>query len=98
MQRLKFYVACLAILFCASAAHANSITLYSGTGGALTGSTPWTTTVGGIVVNGYYWDGTNWQNGILFGRNEANDHGFGVCDPSETASCGTGSGGGDFNE
>ncbi|HVP43972.1 MAG TPA: PEP-CTERM sorting domain-containing protein [Terriglobales bacterium] len=58
-----------------------------------------TTTIGGIVIHAYYWDSTTntWKDANLFGRNQTNDHGLGVCNPVE-AGCGTGDGGGDVNE
>ena len=58
-------------------------------------------TVGDIEIHGYYLSGSTFVDtgGVtLFGRNQANDHGVGICDPSEAMSCGSGSGGGDYNE
>lgn len=55
-----------------------------------------------IKANAYYYNTSvtpnAWQAANLFGRNESNDHGIGVCDPAEGTSCGTGSGLGDINE
>ena len=57
-------------------------------------------TLNGVKIDAYYFDsGTNtWKSATLFGRNETNDHGVGICDPAEATNCGTGSGGGDYNE
>jgi hypothetical protein len=54
----------------------------------------------GVVVTGYYFNGTTWQAANLFRRNEAGDHGLGICNPTtaESGNCGGGSGGGDINE
>lgn len=62
-----------------------------------------TRTFGGLIVaNGYYYNGSAWsQTGVvLWGRNESDDHGLGVCNPNEGTKCGTSgsSGNGDWNE
>jgi hypothetical protein len=65
----------------------------------MSGSTKLTSiTAGGIVVSGLYYDSGAWKSAPLFGRSQPSDNGIGVCDPSETSSCGTGLGGGDYNE
>lgn len=61
----------------------------------------WQATVGspGIQIAAFYYTGGSWQHATLFGRNQApNDVGVGICNPGETANCGTGQGGGDYNE
>ena len=54
----------------------------------------------GLVVTGYYLNSSNvWTAANLFRRDESpSDVGFGVCNPIEGSSCGTGSSGGDINE
>lgn len=49
----------------------------------------------GLVVNGYYFNGA-WLPANLFRRNDADDHGLGVCNPFE--SCPDLTSGGDINE
>jgi hypothetical protein len=61
-----------------------------------------TTTVGGVhgvTVTAYYYNTTThaWTAANLFGRNQTSDHGVGICSTGEN-SCGTGTGGGDYNE
>src|SRR5690242_6549622 len=65
------------------------------------------TTIGGIFVQAYYWNGSSWVSSAthlnLYGRNEPGELGLGVCDPSEnpvggTNLCGTAGGNGDYNE
>src|SRR5947209_18131004 len=58
-----------------------------------------------IIANGWYNNGTSWtQSGVqLWGRNETNDHGLGMCNPNEQSAgtCGSGppfSVNGDANE
>lgn len=62
------------------------------------GSSTYTDLATGLTVTGYYLNGSSWDAANLFVRNETNDHGFGVCNPVEGSSCGSGSGGGDINE
>jgi hypothetical protein len=59
-----------------------------------------TYTLNGVKLDAYYYDSStsSWKSATLFGRNETNDHGVGICSSGETANCGTGSGGGDYNE
>jgi len=60
-----------------------------------------TYTLNGVKIDAYYYDSVSnsWKAANLFGRNESNDHGVGICSAGETAAnCGTGSGGGDYNE
>ena len=57
--------------------------------------------VHGIAISAYYYNTTThtWTSATLFGRIQSpSDHGVGICSTGETANCGTGSGGGDFNE
>jgi hypothetical protein len=51
-----------------------------------------------LSVTAYYYDpgAHTWRAANLFGRNESNDHGLGICSTGE--SCGTGTGNGDYNE
>lgn len=91
MRRIGWYLVCLTAMLCGSNSFATTITFYGGAGGSLGGST---TTVGGIVVQGLYWNGSSWQNGLLWGRNSSGEHGLGVCSEGATA-CANG---GDWNE
>jgi hypothetical protein len=56
----------------------------------------------GLTVNGYYVPvgGGGWTAGPLYRRNQTNDHGLGVCSPSDRTRgvCPGPSGGGDYNE
>jgi hypothetical protein len=54
----------------------------------------------GLIVSGYYFDGTTWLPANLFLRNQPNDHGLGVCNPVEAAANGGNCpiGAGDINE
>jgi hypothetical protein len=59
------------------------------------------TTVGGahgVQIRAYYYNTSthSWTAATLFGRNQSDDHGVGICSSGET--CGSGSGGGDYNE
>ena len=52
-------------------------------------------TIGGIVIDGFWFDGGVWSSpaGLdLFRRDETNDHGLGVCNPDETCDSTTGEG------
>lgn len=88
---------CLAIcVVVVAAAHADTtVPFYPPVGSYGTS----TATIGGIGVRGYYYvAGSGWLAANLFGRNQTNDHGLGICNPVEASHCGSGSGGGDFNE
>ena len=50
-------------------------------------------TNGGVIVDGYYFDGGSWQGANLYRRNDDDDHGLGVCSNGEDCEAG-----GDFNE
>lgn len=39
--------------------------------------------VNGVDVHGFYFDGASWGMANLFRRNDAEDHGLGVCNPDE---------------
>ena len=57
----------------------------------------------GVIAESFYWNsGTGtWDDADLYRRNQTNDHGFGVCSPSETGcqgGTGPNDGGGDVNE
>jgi PEP-CTERM motif len=83
-------------------ASAAPITINFGTDGPTgnTNSSTFTDPGTGLKVTGYYLNSSNvWTPANLFRRDEdPNDVGFGVCNPIEGSSCGTGSGGGDINE
>jgi PEP-CTERM motif len=83
-------------------ASAAPITINFGTDGPAgnTNSSTFTDPGTGLIVTGYYLNSSNvWSAANLFRRNESpSDVGFGVCNPIEGSSCGTGSGGGDINE
>jgi hypothetical protein len=54
-----------------------------------------------LRVTGFHFDGTSWLPTPLYRRNEPNDHGLGVCSPSdeiEGGECPGPDGGGDYNE
>lgn len=54
---------------------------------------------GTLSVNGWYWNGSSYVAANLFRRNDGTaDRGYGVCNPIEGSSCGSGSGSGDINE
>ncbi len=91
---------CSGILLAAHAAYADTVVyFYPPTPGTMVGSYGVsTTTIQGIEVKSYVYN-SGWTNGgNLFGRNEGTDHGIGICSSTETSSCGTGQGGGDYNE
>ena len=96
MRKLAGCVFCL-VLLTALAARADTLVKFDDKVGSY-GASSWTFD-GLITANAYYLNTTTntWQAANLFGRNEANDHGIGVCDPAET-NCGSGSGQGDINE
>jgi hypothetical protein len=62
--------------------------------------TSYTDPATGLIVSGYYYDGTAWVPANLFLRNIPNDHGLGVCNPVEAAENGGNCpiGAGDINE
>jgi hypothetical protein len=74
------------------AANADAIVIdFSGAGGELGTSV----NIGGVVIDGFYFNGS-WLSANLFQRDEdPSDHGLGVCNPQETC---TSPGGGDINE
>jgi hypothetical protein len=96
MKTASLCLLCLFVLLSANA-FADTITFTVHSVGSYGASTY---TLGGLTVDAYYYDTSSnaWKAATIFGRNETNDHGIGICDPTETASCGTGSGGGDYNE
>lgn len=99
-MKVKFLVPKLvAILIVLSVATwADTVSVFTGTVGSYGTST--ITASNGVVVNAYYYDSVThtWKAANLFGRNQSDDHGLGICNPNEVTSCGTGSGGGDYNE
>lgn len=96
MRRFSPWVLCALILVALGTAHANTVSFVGVVGSYGSSST----TIGLIQINGYYYDSTTntWKDANLFGRNQTNDHGIGVCNPVEVTGCGTGNGGGDINE
>lgn len=92
-QGSRFVRGLLAALgFLLVAANADAIVIdFSGLGGELGTSVE----IGGIVIDGFYFNGS-WMAANLFQRDEdPEDHGMGVCNPQETCSA---PGGGDINE
>lgn len=83
-----------ALFLCLGVASADTITFTTVVGSY--GNS--TATVGGVQIKAFYFNGTSWVASTLFGRNQADDHGVGICSAGETPNCGTGSGGGDYNE
>ena len=87
------------IILLAGFAAADTIT-FNGVVGSYNTSTVTVGGIHGITITAYYYN-TNthaWAPATLFGRNQTNDRGVGICNPNETANCGTGNGGGDYNE
>ena len=85
-----------AVLLLAVGARAGTIDF--GTGLLPLGPLGPSVTIGGIVIDGFWFDGGVWSSPAeldLFRRDETNDHGLGVCNPDETC---TTPGGGDINE
>jgi len=97
MSKSSFWLFCLLLVMAVGTAQATSFV--PGVGGSLGTSS---TVIGGITVTAFYYDTTtsSWKSANLFGRNDGiDDRGLGICDPKETgAQCGTGGGGGDYNE
>lgn len=95
-RKVWWLLATLLLFIGVGSAHADTIPFYPPVGNS--GSS--TATFGSIAVQGYYYTGGAWTmtGANIFGRNQTNDHGIGICNPAEVASCGTGSGGGDWNE
>ena len=89
----------LGLLLCVGTAQADTISFVGPVGNYNTSTV---TFVGLITAQGFYFTGGVWTttDANLFGRNQTNDHGLGLCNVQENASgaCGTGSGGGDINE
>jgi hypothetical protein len=82
--------------------NANTVSFVPASSGSLGTSSK---SYGPITATAFYWNGSAWVTGVtnlsLYGRNETNDAGIGVCDPNEfspTNLCGTGGGNGDWNE
>lgn len=95
---------CLAGAVCATSlvfsipSHAAPVSFnFAGAGGDLNTNT---LTVNGVTAESFYWNVSVWGAADLYQRNASNDHGLGVCSPSETeCQGGTGNaGGGDINE
>lgn len=55
-------------------------------------------TIGGIRIHGWQYVQGTWVDANLFGRNQSNDHGVGICSTVDATNCGSGGGGGDYNE
>lgn len=91
MRRLLTFGLVVAGAFCLpSRSSASTITVdFSiGTTGNL-GTSTFTDSVTQVTVKGYYsttTSGSSWSPANLYRRNVPNDHGFGICDPNETAS------------
>jgi hypothetical protein len=95
-RKVCWLLAVLLLFIGVGSAHADTIAFYPPVGNSGSSSA----TFGSIAVQGYYYNGSAWTTtgANIFGRNETNDHGIGICNPAEVTSCGTGSGGGDWNE
>ena len=100
MARLALAMCCLFLLV--AGAQAGTITFVPPNSPAIG---PWNTvsqTIGGIEIHAFQFTGSTWIDGsplTLFGRNQSNDHGVGVCSRFDGTGCGTsGTGGGDYNE
>src|SRR4051794_809739 len=96
----------LCLMTCASLLHADTVSFVPASSGSLGTSTK---TYGPVTATAFYWNGSSWVTNVanlsLYGRNETNDSGIGVCDPNEfsnginhTNLCGTAGGNGDWNE
>jgi hypothetical protein len=62
-----------------------------------TGSSTFVDPGTGLTVTGFHKDDADWLAANLYIRDQTNDHGFGICNPTE-APCPGPSGGGDINE
>ena len=91
MRRLLTFGLVVAGAFCLpSRSNASTITVDFSIGptGNL-GTSTFTDSVTQVTVKGYYSttsSGSSWSPANLYRRNVPNDHGFGICDPNETAS------------
>lgn len=98
-MRLKLTLL-LVVVTMTTLAFSNSVSFVPATSGSL-GVVSKTFTNGSASINAtaMYWNGTTWTTSSaslnLYGRNETNDRGIGVCSPGETC---TSPGGGDYNE
>src|SRR5579872_3753387 len=92
-------ISLMLVLLCGVSALADTVNFNTASGFVVGSFGVSQATLGGIQVNAYYYKNGAWQAANLFGRNQApDDVGLGICDPSETANCGTGQNGGDYNE
>ena len=95
MRRIALAVCCL-MLFATASLQAGTITANFNSPVGNWGSA--TATINGIGVHGYQYINNQWVDANLFGRNQSNDRGVGICSTADGNNCGTGSGGGDYNE
>ena len=96
----KKLICLIAVAFCLVGAAAADTIVFTAVVGDYHTSTSTVGGVHGITVTAYYYNATThaWAPANLFGRNQTGDRGVGICSAGETANCGTGTGGGDYNE
>jgi PEP-CTERM motif len=99
--RMRFKFTLLLVIVCmATLALADTVSFAPATSGSLgTATKTFTNGSASITATAMYWNGSSWvasDRGLsLYGRNESNDRGIGVCSPGETC---TSPGGGTYNE
>jgi len=94
---LRFLVIPLAAVLLAPMTAVATTIDFSTLGAGDTGSSTYVDPGTGLTVTGLAKDDATWDPANLYVRNQTNDHGFGICNPTE-APCPGPSGGGDINE
>jgi len=96
---LRFLVIPVAtVLLAPISAVATTIDFSSIGGPGDTGSSTYVNPATGLTVSGLWKDDATWKPANLYIRNDADDHGLGICSPADDPPCPGPTNGGDFNE